>query len=193
MCDLEKDFKKIVLSSDLSDEEKIEQLRIEAEKESIVDYLYRHPELGVSFEELGLTEEDFLNAPTYEVSEDEGKQQYSKEDFDAKPTPLYRYESFVYGASGYGKNSRRFCVEVASRTRTSAFRYVDILKLNGSNPGFGSGGSNIYSVFRFRGGSNCRHFWTKYYYDPKKRELVKAPAGEQPNQIHKGKMPPPKK
>ena len=82
---------------------------------------------------------------------------------------------------------------VASRTEGGAMRYTDILRLNGSNPGFGSGGSNSYSIFLYRGGSNCKHFWVKYYLDPEKKGLVKAPTTEQPLQIHKGDMPPPNK
>lgn len=201
MCDFSDELKRIVFS-DMTDEEKEEAIKYETAKENIVGFLDRHPEIGVSFHELGLTEEDFINAPAYEITDKDIKMDYSKEEFAidlddvddlAKPTPLYRYESYAYGASGYGKNSRRFCRDVATRSRTSAFRYVDILRLNGSNPGFGSGGSNIYSVFLYRGGSNCKHFWVKYYYQPKEQRLVKAPTTEQPTQIHKGDMPPPKK
>ena len=67
-------------------------------------------------------------------------------------------------------------------------RYVDILKLNGSNKGFGQGGSNIYSVFKFRGGVNCKHIWVKYSYNKKTRELVKAPRNQQPKMIDAGKV-----
>jgi hypothetical protein len=65
-------------------------------------------------------------------------------------------------------------------------RYVDILKLNGSNKGFGQGGSNIYSVFRFRGGVNCKHIWVKYVFNKKTKELVESPRSQQPRQIDAG-------
>jgi hypothetical protein len=68
-------------------------------------------------------------------------------------------------------------------------RYQDILKLNGSNPGFGQGGSNLYSVFRFRGGVRCKHVWVKYKYNKVTKELTEAPRSEQPKQIGAGNLP----
>ena len=65
-------------------------------------------------------------------------------------------------------------------------RYVDILKLNGSNKGFGAGGSNIYSVFKFRGGVNCKHIWVKYLFNKTTNALVEAPRSAQPLQIDAG-------
>jgi hypothetical protein len=35
----------------------------------------------------------------------------------------------------------------------------DITLMNRFNPGFGAGGSNTYSVFEYKGGTNCRHYW----------------------------------
>jgi len=34
-------------------------------------------------------------------------------------------------------------------------------KLSSVNPGMGPGGRNRYSVFRWKGGVNCRHFWSR--------------------------------
>ena len=193
MCEFDDTIKRILLDSDLSEKEKEDWIKYETEKEAILDFWDRHPEIGTPMSELGLTPEDFENAPAYEVSEKDLKQQYTKEEFATLATPFYRYESYVYGRKGYGDNSRRFCIQVADRTRESVLTYRQILALNGSNPGFGSGGSNIYSVFLYRGGSNCKHFWVKYYADPNGGGLVKSPFDEQPTQIHKGDMPPPKK
>jgi hypothetical protein len=196
MCEYCDNIKRISFSNDLTDEEKAEWIARETGKELMCDMLESESDIGVSFESLGLTLEDFEKAQSYEISEKDLRSDFKdekKNEFDAAPTPLYRYESYAYGARGHGKNSRRFCVTVADKSKTSAFRYVDILRLNGSNPGFGSGGSNIYSVFLYRGGSNCKHFWTKYFYEPSTQKLVKAPPGEQPTQIHKGDMPPPNK
>ena len=168
--------------------------------------------LGITFEDLGLTLEQ-LDNPKYMHHTDE----YEGEEFQKKPkkkkkrrpkpkvpkrvqpkkydkniTNLYRYvahPSSGYGSTQVGKHTRGFCKKVTSRTNVALMRYVDILKLNGSNPGFGQGGSNLYSVFRFRGGSRCKHIWVKYKYNKETRQLIEAPRGEQPKQIGAGNVP----
>lgn len=188
MCNLDK-YKEIV-NSELSDEEKLEELRIEATKDNIVTFLDENPDIFVSFESLGLTEEDFKKAPSYEIDEDDfniGREEFKKKE-EFKITTLYLYDSYAYGAKGYGSNSRPFCVKLATRSRSAALTYNSILRLNGSNPGFGQEGSNSYSVFLYRGGKNCKHFWTKYYYDPDSKGLIKAPNSAQPKQIDKGSV-----
>ena len=58
------------------------------------------------------------------------------------------------------------------------FRFEDIIALN-SAPKKGRfqralrAGGGDYSVFKYRGGNNCRHRWVKYIYDVEKGELVK--------------------
>jgi hypothetical protein len=92
---------------------------------------------------------------------------------------LYRYTSNDY-ASGIGPNSRSFCVQLVGRTKLSLMRFEDIVALNSAQPGMGKGGSDSYSVFNYRGGSNCKHIWVKYLFDPQTFNLVKAPVGDQP-------------
>ena len=195
MCEYNEKIKFIASDKYSTDEEKLKWIEEETNKEVMLDFLDANKDIGISFEDLGLTQEDFDNAPKYYVDEYDfniGRDEFKKkEEFNI--IGLYKYDSYAYGASGYGKNSRRFCRTVATRTRTSLMRYQDILRLNGSNPGFGSGGSNSYSIFLYRGGSNCKHFWTKYYYDTDSQKLVKAPFTDQPTQVHKGDMPPPSK
>jgi hypothetical protein len=65
-------------------------------------------------------------------------------------------------------------------------RREDIERLNSANPGFGKGGSNNYSVFNWRGGSNCKHKFVKYFYDPDTKNLVVAPSNQQPTQTTVG-------
>jgi len=195
MCEYCDNIKKVAFDKGLSEDEKIKKLEEETLKEIFLDFLDANEDIGVSYEELGLTQEDFDNAPKYDIGEQDfniGRDEFKKKE-EFKIIGLYKYESYAYGSLGYGKNSRRFCKTVATRTKASAMRYQDILRLNGSNPGFGSGGSNSYSVFLYRGGSNCKHFWVKYYYDTESQMLVQAPPTDQPTQIHKGDMPPPKK
>ncbi len=184
LCDLKQVFDK-----DLTDEERKKAIEEELCKAEIVMTLDSNPDIGIPMEELGLTYEDFQNAESYEIEEDDyeiGRENFEKKS-QFKIVNLYLYDSNAYGSRGYGSNSREFCIKLATRTRSSVMRYQDILRLT-PNPGLGQGGSNIYSVFRYRGGKNCKHFWTKYYYDTESQKLVKAPNSLQPKQVDKGSV-----
>ena len=175
---------KDILKVSLSEEETVQQIVETVAKQNIIDAL-DDPELGVSIESLGLTIEDLDNINFMHVIPENEIEEFAKSDL----TNLYRYVAHTssgYGSDNIGSNSRSFCKKVSKRTNVSLMRYVDILKLNGSNKGFGAGGSNIYSVFRFRGGVNCRHIWVKYVFNKKTKALVVAPKIEQPKQIDKG-------
>jgi hypothetical protein len=175
---------KDILKVSLSEEETVQQIVETVAKQNIIDAL-DDPELGVSIESLGLTIEDLDNINFMHVIPENEIEEFAKSDL----TNLYRYVAHTssgYGSDNIGSNSRSFCKKVSKRTNVSLMRYVDILKLNGSNKGFGAGGSNIYSVFLFRGGVNCKHIWVKYVFNKKTKALVVAPKIEQPKQIDKG-------
>lgn len=136
-------------------------------------------DIGVDIKSLGLTLEDLDDKDYWFEVEPNEMQTFDKQEF--KTINLYKYVSNSYGPSNIGSNSRGFCKTLASRTNVSLMRYSDIQSLNSSNPGLGKGGSNSYSVFDFRGGSNCKHRWIKYKYDTETKNLVKAP--DQPNNL----------
>ena len=184
MEDYKKKLEEIICKC--SDEaDALDQIKEATAKQNIIDAL-DDDELGVSIESLGITLEQLNDVKFMHVidAEDLGLE-FAKNDI----THLYRYvahSSSGYGSDNIGSNSRSFCKKLSKRTNTSLMRYVDILKLNGSNKGFGQGGSNIYSVFKFRGGVNCKHIWVKYFYNKKTKQLVEAPKSEQPKQIDAG-------
>lgn len=149
----------------------------EANKKFEVIKFIEENELGVSIEELGITEEQ-LNDPKYQFSIEESDMKFEQLDFAV--IRLYRYTSDEYGTSGIGANTRDFCRELVQRTRLSLMRYEDIDRLNSAQPGMGKGGSNSYSVFNWRGGNNCKHIWVKYLFDTTTMNLVIAPQSEQP-------------
>ena len=70
-------------------------------------------------------------------------------------------EEFVWKYSGGGPGPHRaFC-----RTMKSLNRYYsreEITLLNNLNQEFSPGGSGSYSIFMYKGGSNCNHYWSKY-------------------------------
>ena len=182
MCEFEDKIKSL-LFKDISDEEKTRLIAEETDKEVMLDYLDENTDLGVTLESLGLTEQDLINADAYEIDEEDNIN-FGDEvvDMDFKVIKLYRYVSDTYGAAGVGGNTRRFCRTLVTRTNLSLMRREDIERLNNSNPGFGKGGSNNYSVFNWRGGVNCKHKWLKYFYDEDTKNLVKAPNNQQPTQ-----------
>lgn len=181
--DLEKEIKDIICKCS-KESDALEQIKEVTAKQNILDAL-DNEDLGVSIESLGITIEELNDINFMHVIEDEDHSEFAKSDIIS----LYRYVAHTssgYGSDNIGANSRSFCKKLSKRTNTSLMRYVDILKLNGSNKGFGQGGSNIYSVFKFRGGVNCKHIWVKYFYDKKTKSLIVAPKEQQPSQIDKG-------
>ena len=175
---------KILLNSD-NEIDALNQIEEGIAKQNILDAM-DDLDIGISIESLGLTLEDLNNEKfMHVICEESNSEEFAKTDL----TNLYRYVAHTssgYGSDNIGANSRSFCKKVAKRTDVALMRYVDILKLNGSNKGFGQGGSNIYSVFRFRGGVNCKHIWVKYVFNKKTKELVEAPRSQQPRQIDAG-------
>jgi len=151
----------------------------------IIKYLDENPSLFISIEELGLTEEDINNADNYTI--------VTKDEVDtinlAKSSiiKLYRYISDSYGTNDVGPNTRPFCSELVKRTKLSMMPMDSIVNLNSSNPGFGKGGTDTYSVFNWRGGVNCKHYWVKYLYQTDTKNLVKDT--QQPTQDNKGAVP----
>ena len=141
--------------------------------------------LGVSLSKLGLTLEE-INDPKF--MHDVDCEKFAKGD---DIVTLYRYTAWHtsgYGSGGVGSNTRSFCKDLVRKNNKALFSYQDILKITPMK-GMGQGGSNIYSVFKFRGGVHCKHVWVKYFYSKKAKKLMKAKASEQPKQIGKGDLP----
>ena len=72
---------------------------------------------------------------------------------------VYRNDNFLINKSG---STRDFCriMEKADKI----YRKEDIMKMGGSNPGFGINGSNYYDKFLYKGGPQCQHFWLRQIY-----------------------------
>ena len=85
---------------------------------------------------------------------------------------LYRYRSGRSLPSG--SESRRFCSIMMRRAnRYYTEEEIDELSSFGLQPGMGPNGSNFYDIFKYKGGVNCRHYWTAYtQYDANGRTVV---------------------
>ena len=67
-------------------------------------------------------------------------------------------EKFRYtGPAG----QRTFCATLKALNRV--YSREDISAMNNFNPSFGPGGSNSYSVFKYKGGTNCQHYWEQLF------------------------------
>ncbi len=97
-----------------------------------------------------------------------------------KTINVYKYASSVYGPSNIDKKSRDFCKRTVLKTNNTLLTYREVISLNNDNPGFGKGGSNSYSVIKWRGGTNCKHLWFKFVYNLQDGTFEKASF--QPNQ-----------
>jgi len=189
MCDYSDLIKSISFNSELSDEEKELLIREETDKELMLDFLDENDDLGILISDLGINKEDLYNKDyMWSIEDDDYTFNQVNENF--RTIKLYKYMSRTYGSAGIGSNTRRFCRTLVSRTDVSLMRFEDIDRLNGSNPGFGKGGSSYYSVFNWRGGVNCKHQWVKFIFDTTTNNLVKVPNNEQPLQVTvSGKVP----
>lgn len=70
---------------------------------------------------------------------------------------VYKYEGDTTG------DSRDFCVEMAGMNKFYTYSDIAAMGSEAVNPGFGLGGADTYSIWKWKGGPNCKHFWQKYY------------------------------
>jgi len=160
----------------------IERLKYHRDKETIIK---NTDGLGISLRKLGLTLADVNDASNmFDVD----SEHFAKGD---DIISLYRYTAYStsgYGSSGIGTNTRDFCKKLVNNGNKALYTYADILKISPMK-GMGQGGSNIYSVFKYRGGVHCKHIWVKFFYSKKAKKLMQAPKNQQPKQIGKGDLP----
>ena len=74
---------------------------------------------------------------------------------------IVRYQ---YAPLAVGNNSREFCRKMVAAKKI--YRKEDILQMGKSvvNAGWGKGGKNKYSIWKFKGGGACHHFWLRKTY-----------------------------
>ena len=80
---------------------------------------------------------------------------------------LYRVRYTYYGPGA----ERDFCR--AMKGVSKVYRKEDIIAMGsaGVNPGFGPGGSDNYSIWKYKGGVNCYHSWRRKIYVSKKGNI----------------------
>ena len=99
-----------------------------------------------------------------------------------------RYEYSEKYSSG---NSRKFCKNMMSRTSKGVvYRKEDIdqASFSGVNKSFGHKGNN-YSLFKYKGGVNCGHFWSENLYRLKSKTEKYISKGKEVDSIPKSYSP----
>jgi len=77
---------------------------------------------------------------------------------------------YVY--AGDPNPQRDFCKKMMSARRV--YRYEDIIAAGDRavNRGFGPNGTDTYSIWLYKGGPNCRHFWKRHTYLRKNNKKI---------------------
>lgn len=99
-----------------------------------------------------------------------------------------RYEYSEKYSSG---NSRKFCTNMMGRTAKGVvYRKEDIdqASFSGVNKSFGHKGNN-YSLFKYKGGVNCGHFWSENLYRLKSKTEKYISRGKEVDNIPKSYVP----
>ncbi len=99
-----------------------------------------------------------------------------------------RYEYSEKYSSG---NSRKFCTNMMGRTAKGVvYRKEDIdqASFSGVNKSFGHKGNN-YSLFKYKGGVNCGHFWSENLYRLKSKTEKYISKGKEVDNIPKSYVP----
>ena len=71
---------------------------------------------------------------------------------------------YAYAPNDTKTNSREFCKKMVSAGKV--YRKEDIERMGSQavNAGFGEGGSSTYSIWLYKGGARCHHFWMRKTY-----------------------------
>jgi hypothetical protein len=94
------------------------------------------------------------------VSTSEGESEQDNEIFKI------RYE---YSPNTTSAKSREFCIKMTSAGLS--YRKEDLIMSN-ANPGFGAGGASSYNIFLYKGGVNCKHFFSRKIYLKKNNDKM---------------------
>ena len=80
---------------------------------------------------------------------------------------LYTHDNFLINESG---TNREFCTKMMKAKKI--YRKEDIMRMSKIpvNPGFGKKGAATYSIWLYKGGPQCEHFWLRQVYKAPKTD-----------------------
>ncbi len=85
----------------------------------------------------------------------------SKQDGKGRDGQLFRVR---YTYTGSMSPEREFCQKMMSARKVYRKEDIKAMSRMAVNPGFGPGGKNTYSIWKFKGGVNCYHKWYRKIY-----------------------------
>ena len=146
LIDLGQDEDKLLEDFDLVDESDVNY-----EYEEEMDKLIENVNNEVKLAEVG-------SAKPYRESEQDGK---SSKESQKDNTFLVRY---FYSPATFKTTSREFCRKMVKAKKV--YRKEDIMAMDNEavNAGFGVGGSDTYSIWLYKGGARCNHYWSRRTY-----------------------------
>lgn len=91
------------------------------------------------------------------------------------PPQGYKEGLTVYKYAG-PKPQRLFCRSLMSLEMYFTFAEIKQIAQAPVNPGLGPNGTDIYDIWKYSGGANCKHYWQKYYINAKEKVINKGKA-----------------
>ena len=76
---------------------------------------------------------------------------------------LYKVR-YSYAPNTAGQDSREFCKKMVSANKVYRKEDIEAMGSKAVNAGFGPNGTNTYSIWFYKGGANCHHFWMRKTY-----------------------------
>jgi len=91
----------------------------------------------------------------------------AKSDQDEQVDETFFKVRYQYAPLTTKSNSREFCKKMVSAKKV--YRKEDIERMGSQavNAGFGLGGADTYSIWLYKGGANCHHYWMRKTYRAK--------------------------
>ena len=88
----------------------------------------------------------------------------AKSEQDGEADGLKFKVRYQYAPLKVAANSREFCKKMVAAKKI--YRKEDIIQMGNQsvNAGWGLGGANTYSIWEFKGGGSCHHFWMRKTY-----------------------------
>ena len=98
---------------------------------------------------------DFANAAVIPGFETEAEIINFLQLSSTKGRTLYKYDGPT--------PQRDFCSQMMGYDRFYVYEELSAMESVAVNPGFGRDGADTYSIWKYKGGPRCKHFWRKYY------------------------------
>ena len=79
---------------------------------------------------------------------------------------------YAYAPETTSNDSREFCKKMVSSKRVYRKEDIEAAGERSVNPGWGPEGADTYSIWLYKGGGNCHHFWKRQTYLRKNNKKI---------------------